>query len=60
MVFSFPRMVKMSPRSGPWARPERATRVGNMSWPGFAPFALAISPMASFAMSADHSVRVER
>lgn len=59
VVRFFPRMEKISPRSGPWARPERATRTGNMSWPGLAPLAAATVAMASLAASADQSARAD-
>lgn len=51
-------MEKISPRSGPLARPERATRMGNMSWPGLVLLEVAMWVMASFAMSADQVGRV--
>mgnify|MGYP006086615991 CR=1 FL=1 len=47
MDSSRPRMERMSPRSGPPVLPLRATRRGNMSFPGLRPSASAEVAMAS-------------
>lgn len=47
MDSSRPRMERMSPRSGPPVLPLRATRRGNMSFPGLSPSAAAVEAMAS-------------
>ncbi len=50
MLSSFPKISRMTPRSGPPDCPLRATRVGNMSCPGLAPLAFAVAPIVSLAV----------
>ena len=58
MDSSRPRMARMASRSGPPVLPLRATRRGNMSWPGLAPCAVAVAAMAS--LGEDQSGRVRK
>ena len=58
MDSSRPRMVRMASRSGPPVLPLRATRRGNMSWPGLAPAAVAVAAMAS--LGEDQSGRARK